>query len=85
MVEPTESEDLAEIERFIEAMAVIRDEIQQIIDGGHPVEESPLRRAPHTAAAVITSNWDRPYTREQGAFPVTSLRQDKYFAPVGRV
>ena len=85
MVEPTESEDLAEIERFIEAMAVIRDEIQQVIDGAHAMEESPLRRAPHTAAAVITSDWDRPYTREQGAFPVASLRQDKYFAPVGRV
>ncbi|QTG81159.1 aminomethyl-transferring glycine dehydrogenase [Arthrobacter crystallopoietes] len=85
MVEPTESEDLAEIERFIEAMITIRGEIDQVIKGDFSVEESPLRMAPHTAAAAISSDWDRKYSREQGVFPVPSLKQDKYFAPVGRI
>ncbi|KQR03695.1 glycine dehydrogenase [Arthrobacter sp. Leaf141] len=85
MVEPTESEDLAEIDRFIEAMVTIRHEIDQVAHGDFAVADSPLRRAPHTAAAVITSDWDRPYPREQAAFPVPHLRQDKYFPPVGRV
>ena len=85
MVEPTESEDLAEIDRFIEAMIAIRQEIDQVLDGEFPVADSPLRRAPHTATAVTASGWDRPYPREQAAFPVPSLRQDKYFPPVGRI
>jgi glycine dehydrogenase len=85
MVEPTESEDLAEIERFIEAMITIRGEIDQVLKGDFSVEESPLRLSPHTAAAVITGEWDRKYSREQGVFPVPSLKQDKYFAPVGRI
>ncbi len=79
MVEPTESEDLAEIERFIEAMISIRAEMDQILDGEFTVEDSPLRRAPHTATAVSATAWDRPYSREQAAFPVPGLRQDKYF------
>ncbi|HXD28732.1 MAG TPA: aminomethyl-transferring glycine dehydrogenase [Arthrobacter sp.] len=85
MVEPTESEDLAEIERFIEAMIAIRAEMDQVLAGDFTAEESPLRLAPHTAAAVVTGDWDRKYTREQGAFPVPGLRQDKYFPPVGRI
>lgn len=85
MVEPTESEDLGEIERFIEAMITIRGEIDQIAAGDFEVGDSPLRRAPHTAAAVVTSTWDRPYTVERGAFPVPRLRVDKYFPPVGRI
>ncbi|WP_164203408.1 aminomethyl-transferring glycine dehydrogenase [[Micrococcus luteus] ATCC 49442] len=85
MVEPTESEDLAEIDRFIEAMVTIRKEIDQVAAGDFSVEKSPLRRAPHTAAAVVSSDWDRTYPREQAAFPTTSLRQDKYFPPVGRI
>jgi len=85
MVEPTESEDLAEIDRFIDAMITIRKEIDQVANGDFAVADSPLRRAPHTAAAVVSSNWDRAYPREQAAFPVPSLRQDKYFPPVGRI
>ncbi|MEQ4564616.1 aminomethyl-transferring glycine dehydrogenase [Paenarthrobacter sp. CAP02] len=85
MVEPTESEDLAEIDRFIEAMITIRAEIEQVASGDFTVEESPLRNAPHTAAAVVNSDWDRQYPREQAAFPVHHLKQDKYFPPVGRI
>ncbi|WP_457963761.1 aminomethyl-transferring glycine dehydrogenase [Arthrobacter sp. D1-29] len=85
MVEPTESEDLAEIDRFIEAMIIIRAEIEQVASGDFTVEKSPLRNAPHTAAAVVSSVWGREYPREQAAFPVPHLKQDKYFPPVGRV
>ncbi|GAB5080771.1 aminomethyl-transferring glycine dehydrogenase [Arthrobacter sp. AD-310] len=85
MVEPTESEDLAEIDRFIEAMITIHAEIEQVAAGDFSLEASPVRNAPHTAAAVVSSDWDRAYTREQAAFPVPSLRQDKYFPPVGRI
>jgi len=84
MVEPTESEDLAEIDRFIEAMITIRKEIDQVANGDFAVADSPLRRAPHTAAAVVSSDWDRAYTREQAAFPAHH-KQDKYFPPVGRI
>jgi glycine dehydrogenase len=85
MVEPTESEDLAEIDRFIDAMITIHAEIEQVANDDFTVENSPLRNAPHTAAAVVSSSWDRSYPREQAAFPVASLRQDKYFPPVGRI
>jgi glycine dehydrogenase len=85
MVEPTESEDLAEIDRFIEAMITIHAEIEQVATGDFSLEASPVRNAPHTAAAVVSSDWDRAYPREQAAFPVPSLRQDKYFPPVGRI
>ncbi len=84
MVEPTESEDLAEIDRFIEAMISIRKEIDQVANGDFAVTDSPLRRAPHTAAAVVSSDWDRAYPREQAAFPAHH-KQDKYFPPVGRI
>ncbi len=85
MVEPTESEDLAEINRFITAMVSIRQEIDQVAEGAFTLAGSPLRNAPHTAAAVVDSAWDRDYTREQAVFPVEALRQDKYFPPVGRI
>ncbi|ALE06877.1 glycine dehydrogenase [Arthrobacter sp. ERGS1:01] len=85
MVEPTESEDLGEINRFITAMVSIRHEIDQVAAGEFTLADSPLRNAPHTAAAVVDSNWERGYPREQAVFPVASLRQDKYFPPVGRI
>jgi glycine dehydrogenase len=85
MVEPTESEDLGEIDRFIEAMISIRAEIDQVAHGEFSVTDSPLRNAPHTAAAAISSDWNRAYPREQAVFPVKSLKQDKYFPPVGRI
>ncbi|BCW73568.1 glycine dehydrogenase (decarboxylating) (plasmid) [Arthrobacter sp. NicSoilB8] len=85
MVEPTESEDLGEIDRFITAMITIRAEIDQVAHGEFTVEHSPLRNAPHTAAAVISTDWTREYPREQAVFPVHTLKQDKYFPPVGRI
>ena len=85
MVEPTESEDIAEIDRFIEAMIGVRGEIQQIIDGEIDTESSPLRWAPHPAAVAAGDEWDRAYSRSQAVFPVRRLRQDKYFPPVSRI
>jgi glycine dehydrogenase len=85
MVEPTESEDLGEIDRFITAMIAIRAEIDQVANGDFTLADSPLRNAPHTAAAAISTDWNRSYPREQAVFPVHSLKQDKYFPPVGRI
>ncbi|MDE2413243.1 MAG: aminomethyl-transferring glycine dehydrogenase [Comamonadaceae bacterium] len=85
MVEPTESETLAEIDRFIDAMIAIRDEIRQIESGAWPQDDNPLKNAPHTATSLLKSDWPHPYTREAAAYPVASLRQTKYWSPVGRV
>ncbi|WP_418275495.1 aminomethyl-transferring glycine dehydrogenase [Isoptericola jiangsuensis] len=85
MVEPTESEDLAELDRFVEAMVAIRVEIDAVAAGRWPVADSPLRNAPHTAASVMMDTWERPYTREQAAFPVARLRGTKYWPPVRRI
>jgi glycine dehydrogenase len=87
MVEPTESEDLAELDRFCDAMIAIRDEIARIAAGEWTVEESPLRLAPHPAADVVASDWARAYAREQAAYPAGAGRvgRDKYWPPVGRI
>jgi glycine dehydrogenase len=85
MVEPTESEDLAELDRFITAMIAIRGEIDAVADGRWTVADSPLRGAPHTAASLMTDKWDKPYPRELAAFPVASLRANKYWPPVRRI
>jgi glycine dehydrogenase len=85
MVEPTESEPLAELDRFIEAMIAIRGEIRRIEAGEWPEGHNPLAHAPHTAAAVAATAWDRPYTREEAAFPVPGIERRKYWPPVGRV
>ena len=85
MLEPTESEDLGELDRFVDAMIVIREEIAVIERGDMEVGASPLRNAPHTAAMVINDEWDQAYSREQAAFPVPSLRKEKYWSPVRRV
>ncbi|MBS0468317.1 MAG: aminomethyl-transferring glycine dehydrogenase [Proteobacteria bacterium] len=85
MVEPTESEDLAEIERFIAAMIAIRGEIRQIETGAWPKDDNPLKNAPHTAESLLAAEWSHPYSRETAAYPVASLRKGKYWAPVGRV
>ncbi|MCX7605664.1 MAG: aminomethyl-transferring glycine dehydrogenase [Bacteroidia bacterium] len=85
MIEPTESEDLAELERFVQAMTQIRGEIAQIEAGEIPLGESPLRRAPHTQRAVLVEHWDRPYSREQGAFPAPWLWEYKFWPSVARV
>jgi glycine dehydrogenase len=85
MVEPTESEPLAELDRFIDAMIAIREEIRRIEAGEWPEGNNPLTHAPHTAAAVAVTDWDRPYTREEAAFPVPGIERRKYWPPVGRV
>jgi glycine dehydrogenase len=89
MIEPTESEDIAEIDRFIAAMLSIAEEIAAIENGHIPVEASALRHAPHTASDVVNENWDRPYSRLVGAFPagedIGLTRRGKYWPTVGRI
>jgi glycine dehydrogenase len=84
MVEPTESEDLTELDRFIDAMVAIRGEIERVRSGEWPVEGSPLRHAPHTGQVLTAESWDRAYPRETGAFPA-GPDPDKYWPPVGRI
>jgi glycine dehydrogenase len=85
MVEPTESEDRRELDRFCDAMIAIRAEIDRVAAGEWAVEHSPLRHAPHTAEDVLADEWARHYPRELAAFPDPGLRVTKYFPPVGRV
>jgi glycine dehydrogenase len=85
MVEPTESEPLAEIDRFVEAMIAIRAEIRAVEEGRWPRDDNPLTNAPHTAAACLAEPWSRPYPRKLAAFPVAGLERRKYWPPVGRV
>jgi glycine dehydrogenase len=85
MVEPTESEDLAEIDRFCDAMIAIRGEVERVAAGEWPADDNPLRNAPHTAEAVTADQWHHPYSRELAAYPVPGLRRGKYFPPVGRI
>jgi len=84
MIEPTESEDLAELDRFCDAMIAIRAEIEKVASGEWPREDNPLANAPHTAV-MIAGEWDHPYSRETAAYPVTTLRSDKYWPPVRRI
>ena len=84
MVEPTESETKAEIDRLITAFLAIRDEITEVAEGRISAEASPLRHAPHTVEDLV-ADWDREYSREQGCFPPAAFRVDKYWPPVGRV
>ena len=84
MVEPTESETKAELDRFCDAMLAIRDEIRAIENGDMPHENNALKNAPHTVEDLV-GEWDRPYTREQGCFPPGAFRVDKYWPPVNRV
>jgi glycine dehydrogenase len=85
MVEPTESETLAELDRFINAMIAIRGEITKVEKGEWPQDNNPLKHAPHTAGSLLAAEWDRPYSREVGAFPVATLKAVKYWPAVGRV
>jgi len=85
MVEPTESESRHELDRFIDAMIQIRDEIRAVEDGRLDREDNPLKHAPHTAVAVSGSEWSHAYPRELAAFPLASLKQQKYWPPVARV
>ena len=85
MVEPTESESRGEIDHFCNAMISIRHEISRIEGGEWPMDDNPLVNAPHPAEDLLRSSWEHPYTREEAAYPMPSIRQDKYWPPVGRI
>ncbi|MES2170692.1 MAG: aminomethyl-transferring glycine dehydrogenase [Actinomycetota bacterium] len=85
MVEPTESEDLGEIDRFVDAMIAIRREADAVKAGEWPADDNPLHNAPHTAQAVIEGEWTHPYTRETAVYPVRTLIRSKYWPPVRRI
>jgi glycine dehydrogenase len=85
MVEPTESEDLGELDRFCDAMLAIRAEIDDVGSGRIPLEGSPLRNAPHTMDDILDEKWDRKYTREVGAYPAPWIRSNKFWPTCGRV
>ncbi len=85
MVEPTESESLAELDRFIDAMIAIRAEIARVESGAWPQDDNPLKNAPHTAASIAAAEWRHPYPRATAVFPVAGLELRKYWPPVGRV
>ena len=85
MIEPTESESLVELDRFIEAMISIRNEINQIEEGTYSIEDSPLRNAPHCAEKVTSDNWQYKYSRSMAAYPVELKGRNKYWPPIGRV
>jgi glycine dehydrogenase len=84
MIEPTESESKAELDRFCEAMIAIREEIRAVEEGRLDREDNPLGNAPHTAAAVLADDWKHAYPRELAAYPLKALRENKYWPPVGR-
>jgi glycine dehydrogenase len=84
MVEPTESEDLGELDRFCEAMIAIRAEIDMVADGTWPVEDNPLRNAPHTASCLLVDDWTHPYSRSIAAYP-SGQTEGKYWPPVRRI
>ncbi len=85
MIEPTESEVKEELDRFCEAMIAIRKEIQQVVDGIAETSNNPLKNAPHSYKILVTDKWDYPYSRETAAFPVASVRENKFWPSVGRV
>ncbi len=85
MVEPTESESKAELDRFIEAMTSIREEAKRVENGEWPADNNPLHNAPHTLADIVDANWDRPYSREQAAYPVSAVKVNKFWPSVNRI
>jgi glycine dehydrogenase len=85
MIEPTESESLVELDRFIEAMISIRNEINQVVEGTYSIEDSPLRNAPHCAEKVTSDNWQYKYSRSIAAYPIELKSRNKYWPPIGRV
>jgi len=85
MIEPTESESLAELDRFCDAMIAIREEVREIEDGRAERGSNLLKNAPHTAAVVCADTWERPYSRERAAFPEPRLRSHKFWPAVGRI
>jgi glycine dehydrogenase len=85
MVEPTESENLAELDRFCAAMIAIRQEIARVESGGFDRQDNPLRNAPHTASMLLAADWKHPYEREEAAYPLPGDRRAKYWPPVRRI
>jgi glycine dehydrogenase len=85
MVEPTESESKAELDRFCDAMIAIRQEIDEIIQGKADKVDNVLKNAPHTAAVVTADNWQRSYTREKAAYPLSYLKEAKFWPSVSRI
>jgi len=85
MIEPTESEDLAELDRFVEAMISIKAEIDRVVSGEWDTTDNPLRNAPHTAVMLTAHKWDRPYERELGGYPGATQHTAKYWPPVRRI
>jgi len=85
MIEPTESESKAEIDRFAEALISIKHEIDEIADGEADQANNVLKNAPHTEQVVISDSWDKPYSREKAAYPLDWVRENKFFASVSRV
>jgi glycine dehydrogenase len=85
MVEPTESEDLTELDRFCDAMISIRREIDKVVAGGLDAHDNPLKNAPHTASMLMSADWAHPYEREQAAYPLPGDRRAKYWPPVRRI
>ena len=85
MIEPTESESLAELDRFCEAMMAIRAEIKSVEEGEWPVEDNPLKNAPHTMRVLTQEKWEKKYSREQAVFPIAELRWNKFWPSVSRV
>jgi glycine dehydrogenase len=85
MIEPTESESLAELDRFCDAMIAIRGEIDRVASGEWPADDNPLVNAPHPAADLVVDHWAHPYSRELAGYPVPGLARDKYWPPVGRI
>ena len=85
MLEPTESEDIDELNRFCDSMISIRNEISQIQNGIFDRVNNPLKNAPHTEEMIISNHWDYPYSREVAAFPLPHIKKHKYWPPISRV
>jgi glycine dehydrogenase len=85
MVEPTESEDLTELDRFCDAMIAIRQEIDRVAAGDYDRLDNPLKNAPHTASMLTSDDWKHPYDREHAAYPLGTDRRSKYWPPVRRI
>ena len=85
MIEPTESESKAELDRFAEALIAIKAEIEEIAEGKADAHNNVLKNAPHTEQVVISDSWDKPYSREKAAYPLEWVREHKFFASVSRV
>jgi glycine dehydrogenase len=85
MIEPTESEPKEELDRFIAALLEIRNEIKEIENGVAPKDNNVLKNAPHTAAVVMSDDWNRPYTRQKAAFPLSFVKEAKFWPAVSRI